>query len=134
MEIITKMEIEASPISIFEAFVDPDKIGGFWFSSSSKRWETGKNVLLKYEEYDAEVEIKVVEVTPNERIKFNWGDKAVTIDLEAYDGKTLVTTKESTFDVSEIERMLGQKEGWVYMLSCLKAYIEHDVQIRVGLQ
>lgn len=58
----------------------------------------------------------------------------MTINFESYDDKTLVTTKESSFDPSEVERILGQKEGWVYMLSCLKAYIEHGVQIRAGLQ
>ena len=58
----------------------------------------------------------------------------LAIEFESYDGKTLVTTSEGTFDDSDIERMLGQKEGWVYMLSCLKAYIEHDVQIRASLQ
>lgn len=30
--------------------------------------------------------------------------------------------------------MLSQKEGWVYMLSCLKIYIKHGVQIKVGLR
>ena len=134
MDIITKMEIVAPTSTIFEAFVDPKEIGGFWFSSSSKRWETGKNIVLRYDEYDAEVEIKVKAVIPNENIEFQWGDKTVTINFESYDDKTLVTTKESAFDSSEVERMLGQKEGWVYMLSCLKAYIEHGVQIRAGLQ
>lgn len=134
MDIITKMEIKAPASTVFEAFVDPKEIGGFWFSSSSKRWETGKNIVLRYDEYDAEVEIKVKAVTPNDNIEFQWGDKAVTINFESYDDKTLVTTKESSFDSSEIERILGQKEGWVYMLSCLKAYIEHGVKIRAGLQ
>ena len=134
MDIITKMEITAPASTVFEAFVDPKEIGGFWFSSSSKRWEIGKNIVLRYDEYDAEVEIKVKEVTPNENIEFQWGDKTVTINFESYDDKTLVTTKESSFDPSEVERILGQKEGWVYMLSCLKAYIEHGVQIRAGLQ
>jgi uncharacterized protein YndB with AHSA1/START domain len=134
MDIITKMEIKAPASTVFEAFVDPKEIGGFWFSSSSKRWETGKNIVLRYDEYDAEVEIKVKAVTPNDNIEFQWGDKTVTINFESYDDKTLVTTKESSFDSSEIERILGQKEGWVYMLSCLKAYIEHGVKIRAGLQ
>lgn len=134
MDIITKMEITAPASTVFEAFVDPKEIGGFWFSSSSKRWEPGKNIVLRYDEYDAEVEIKVKEVTTNENIEFQWGDKTVTINFESYDDKTLVTTRESSFDPSEVERILGQKEGWVYMLSCLKAYIEHGVQIRAGLQ
>ena len=36
MDIVTKMTIAAPAERIFEAFVDKDEIGGFWFSSSSE--------------------------------------------------------------------------------------------------
>lgn len=36
MDVISTMENEALSSTVFEAFVDPNKIGGFWFSSSSK--------------------------------------------------------------------------------------------------
>jgi len=26
-----------------------------------------------------------------------------------------------------VKKMIGQKEGWVYMLSCLKCYLENDI-------
>lgn len=35
MDIITKMQVDVPRETVFEAFVDPEKIGGFWFSSSS---------------------------------------------------------------------------------------------------
>jgi len=38
---------------VFEAFVDPAQIGSFWFSSSSERWEAGRTIKLRYEEYNA---------------------------------------------------------------------------------
>lgn len=52
----TKIKIARSAHDLFEAFVDPSKIGNFWFSSSSKRWEPGKTITLRYEEYQAEGE------------------------------------------------------------------------------
>ena len=42
MELNAKMQINVEPDKAYEAFVDPAKIGRFWFSSSSERWETGK--------------------------------------------------------------------------------------------
>lgn len=134
MDIVTKMTIAAPAERIFEAFVDKDEIGGFWFSSSSESWSEGKEITLIYVEYNAEVTINIKELVPNQYITFTWGDKTVTITFTEQDGATLVTTTENGFDSDELEVMLGQKEGWVYMLSCLKAYIEHGVKIRAALQ
>ena len=71
MELNAKMQINVEPDKAYEAFVDPAKIGRFWFSSSSERWETGKTIQLQYKEYDATMEIFIKETIPNEQIKFN---------------------------------------------------------------
>ena len=134
MDIVTKITIAAPAERIFEAFVDKDEIGGFWFSSSSESWSEGKEITLIYVEYNAEVTINITELVPNQYITFTCGDKTVTITFTEQDGATLVTTTENGFDSDELEVMLEQKEGWVYMLSCLKAYIEHGVKIRAALQ
>lgn len=95
MDVISTMENEALRSTVFEAFVDPNKIGGFWFSSSSKCWEIGKNIVLHYEAYDAEIEIKGIEITISENMEFKSGDKIVNIVFESYEDKTLVTTNEN---------------------------------------
>ncbi|GIO31090.1 hypothetical protein J2TS6_22310 [Paenibacillus albilobatus] len=59
MNNLTKMKILKPAHEVFEAFVDPAKIGNFWFSSSSERWEQGKTVILKYDEYAAEGAIQI---------------------------------------------------------------------------
>src|SRR5699024_11949398 len=56
LDIVTKMQVNVSSDQVFEAFVNPDYIGGFWFSSSSERWEEGKTITLRYEEYHARSE------------------------------------------------------------------------------
>jgi hypothetical protein len=30
-------------------------------------------------------------------------------------------------DPEKVNKMIGQKEGWVYTLTCLKSYLENDV-------
>ncbi|WP_326022046.1 SRPBCC domain-containing protein [Staphylococcus succinus] len=72
MDIITKMQVDVPIEKVFEAFVNPNEIGGFWFSSSSSRWEAGKTITLEYKEYDAVLDIQVKAVHLNSQIEFTW--------------------------------------------------------------
>ncbi|MFD1356972.1 SRPBCC family protein [Fictibacillus halophilus] len=135
-QVITKMKIVKPAADVFEAIVDPEKIGGFWFSSSSERWSQGRTVILRYDEYNAEGAIKVLEIEENKRIVFSWGAEhdegsIVTITLtELDDESTKIEVVESGLkedDPDVVNKMMGQKEGWVYTLTCLKGYLENDV-------
>lgn len=133
LDIVTKMQVNVPKENVFEAFVNPNQIGGFWFSSSSERWEQGKIITLCYEEYNAELEVQINSIEENKSIEFIWGNHPVTIQFEGIGESTVVTTIEKDFDTQDVEQLLGQKEGWVYMLSCLKAYLEHNVSIRAAI-
>lgn len=138
---LTKMEINKSSIEVFEAFVDPNRIGNFWFSSSSERWEQGKTITLRYDEYNAEGDIKVLEIDTNHKITFQWGadeeGHIVTITLVETDKtSTIIEVKEDGFNESDpdlISNLLDNKEGWVYMLTCLKGYLEYGANLRAAL-
>jgi uncharacterized protein YndB with AHSA1/START domain len=134
---ITKMKILKPAHDVFEAFVDPAKIGNFWFSSSSERWEQGKTITLRYDEFNAEGQIQIVEIEKDKKIVFNWGN-TVTISLQETEPKTtIVEIIEEGFDENDpqlIEKLLDNKEGWVFMLTNLKAYLENGVRtLRTGL-
>ncbi|MEC0090714.1 SRPBCC family protein [Paenibacillus macquariensis] len=142
MNNLTKFKILKPASEVFEAFVDPLRIGGFWFSSSSERWEQGKTVTLKYDEYNAEVDIKVTKIEVNEKIVFMWGaseeEHIVTISLKEQDDmSTIIEVNEEGFKENDdelIHKLIDNKEGWVYMLTCLKGYLEFDVRnLRAGL-
>lgn len=142
MHNVTKMKIGKPVSEVFEAFVDPSKIGAFWFSSSSERWEEGKVITLRYEEYKAEGEIYIAKIDLNKKIVFHWGaneegNKITIIILNE------LGASESTIEITEegfnendeniIRVMLDNKEGWVYMLTCLKWYLEYGVNLRASL-
>lgn len=142
MNNLTKMKIMTPAAEVFEAFVDPSKIGNFWFSSSSERWANGKTITLIYKEYNAEGKITILNMEENKKIEFEWGTDGeghnVTILLDEQDDKsTIVTITEEGFneeDADFIEQLIDNKEGWVFMLTCLKAYLEFGVnQVRGGL-
>ncbi len=119
---------------VLEAFVDPAKIKNFWFSSAA-RWEQGQTVSLRYEEYNAEVDIEVIEILPNKKIVYRWGTdgqgNVVTISLEELDSSsTIIEITEEGFREDDDELMsnlLDNKEGWVFMLTCLKGYLEFGI-------
>jgi len=136
MNNLTKMEIRKPAHDVFEAFVDPAKIGNFWFSSSSERWEEGKTVTLRYEEYGAQGDIHVIEMIDDQRIVFEWGREdgephLVTIAFRDTDSaSTIIEVSEDGFDENDpdlIPKLVDNKEGWVYMLTCLKGYLEFGV-------
>jgi uncharacterized protein YndB with AHSA1/START domain len=143
MNNLTKLKIFKPANEVFEAFVDPSKIGNFWFSSSSERWEQGKTITLRYDEYDAQGDIKIMELEENKKIVFHWvyaNDEGhvVTITLKELDNSsTIVEVNEEGFNANDdglISNLLGNKEGWVYMLTCLKGYLEFGVnKLRAAL-
>ncbi|HET7658697.1 MAG TPA: SRPBCC family protein [Bacillales bacterium] len=138
MNNLTKIKIAKPAHEVFEAFVDPEKIGNYWFSSSSERWEQGKTVTLRYDEYGAEGEIEVKEIQQDKKIVFIWGaDHTVTISLEETgNSETIVGINEEGFQENDdelIDQLVDNKEGWVYMLTCLKGYLEYGAQLRAAL-
>jgi uncharacterized protein YndB with AHSA1/START domain len=142
MNTLTKMRICKPVNEVFEAFVDPSKIGNFWFSSSSERWEQGKTITVRYDEYDAQGDIKIMEIEENKKIVFQWGNdgkgNVVTITLiELDNASTIIEVNEEGFNENDdelISKLLGNKEGWVYVLTCLKGYLEFGVnKLRAGL-
>jgi uncharacterized protein YndB with AHSA1/START domain len=142
MNNVTKFKILKPANEVFEAFVDPAKIGNFWFSSSSDRWESGKTVTLRYDEYNAEFDMKVTEVELNRKIVFLWGppedEHKVTITITgAGQDAAIIEVIEEGFDENDPElifKLVDNKEGWVYMLTCLKGYLENGiVTLRGGI-
>jgi len=142
MNNLTKMKIFKPANEVFEAFVDPSKIGNFWFSSSSERWEQGKTISVRYDEYNAQLDIEVLEIEVNKKIVFRWGTNGeghiVTITLNEIDhSTTIIEVNEDRFNENDAElipQLLDNKEGWVFMLTCLKGYLEFGVnQLRGGL-
>ncbi|MEK4300545.1 SRPBCC domain-containing protein [Oceanobacillus sp. FSL W8-0428] len=135
-QVTTKFKIYKPSNEVFEAIIDPLKIGNFWFSSSSESWEQGKSITLRYDEYEAEGIINVLKVEKNKEIKFSWGEESnevtvVTITLKELDNTSIIIEVNESglneHDPEIVSKMLGQKEGWVYMLTCLKGYLENGI-------
>ncbi|KRF39208.1 SRPBCC family protein [Paenibacillus sp. Soil787] len=135
MNNLTKFKIVKPVNEVFEALIDPVKMSNYWFSSGSGRLEQGKMITWRYEEYEAQVDIKVLEIEVNKKIVFQWGatddGNVVTITLKELDNSsTVIEVNEEGFNENDedlLSQLIDNKEGWVYMLTCLKGYLEFGV-------
>ncbi|NOU75995.1 hypothetical protein GC098_32395 [Paenibacillus sp. LMG 31458] len=135
MNNLTKFKIVKPVNEVFEALIDPVKMSNYWFSSGSGRLEQGKTITWRYDEYDAQLDIKVLEIEVNKKIVFQWGatdeGNVVTITLKEFDhSSTVIEVNEEGFNENDgdlISQLIDNKEGWVYMLTCFKGYLEFGV-------
>ncbi len=137
-----KMKINKPASVVYDAFVNPDRIKNFWFSKSSDVWVSGRIITLGYEEYVAEFDIEIVLTELDRKIVFNWGQgneirtNTITFDVIS-EGMTLVEVVEEGWNEDNndlLAELLQNQTGWVYMLTCLKAYLENGVStLRTGL-
>jgi uncharacterized protein YndB with AHSA1/START domain len=139
IKVKVQMGILKSVHEIFEAIVDPEKMNKYFITTGSGRMESGKSILWTWEDYDAEHEIKVGKIEKDKTVSFEWNGSGVNciviITLEPK-GKdtTLVKITEADWpaDYKGANQCMGQVEGWTHFLCCLKAYLEHGVDLRKG--
>jgi len=124
---------------VFDAIVDPSKMNKYFISTSTGIMERGKKLTWTWEDFDGSHEVKVQNVEKDKLVSFTWEGSGVeclvVITLEPKDdNRTLVKITESDWpaDLEGATQCMGQVEGWTHFLCCLKAYLEYDVNLRVG--
>lgn len=133
------MLIRRPVAEVFEAFVDPAITTKFWFSRSSGRLETGKEIQWDWEMYAVSAKVVVKAVEPNRRILIEWpgysGPTTVEWTLTPQrDGTTFLTITESGFtgDQDElIQQVANSTEGFTLVLAGLKALLEHNLRLNL---
>jgi uncharacterized protein YndB with AHSA1/START domain len=126
---------------VFEAVVDPKKLSGYFTKTASGRLAPGATVMWSFPEFAEEFPVKVKEVVPDERIVFEWeaqeGGYDTRIEMKFKpldDGATMVQISESGWrDTPKgIESSYSNCGGWMHMMCCMKAYVEHRINLRAG--
>ena len=91
-------------------------------------------------------ESEVLEVRPNEMVRFTMMDGAVEVEAaleQLEDGPVMVTMTQTQggFDEENLRMLLGFKEGWAFYLANLKSVLEggkdlrnftHDIEHRLN--
>ena len=137
------MLIRRPPDDVFEALADPSITTRFWYTKSTGRMTEGAELTWEWEMYQAKSRIRVKQVEPGRRIRFAWDgyDPAhpttVEFDLIPHRGGTTylhITETGFTGDAdTQVSRALDSTAGFTFLLSSLKAALEHDITLRVVL-
>lgn len=131
---------------VFEAVADPERLSKYFTTGGAKgRLESGSEVTWDFHDFPGAFPVTVVESESPRRIVIEWeGEEAadggdttrVTFEFEPLDGdtRTLVTITESSWRATEggALRAFDNCEGWTGMLSAMKAWVEHGINLREG--
>jgi uncharacterized protein YndB with AHSA1/START domain len=139
----TGMLIRRSPHDVFEALADPSITTRFWYTKSSGRMEEGAELTWEWEMYGVSGKVWVWEVEPDRCIRFSWEgyDPAHPTTVEFLfvpyeDDATYVRITETGFSGdgdTQVSRALDSTGGFTFLLSSLKAALEHDITLKVTL-
>lgn len=132
------MLIRKPAAEVFEAFIEPDITSQFWYSRGSGRLDTRKPVTWYWDDYDMSSEITPHAIIKDKLIFFTWPGPdglatTVNITFTALGSKgTYVKVEEKGWDPGAkglINTIVGQTEGWTYVLAGLKAFLEHGISL-----
>lgn len=146
----------AKPVAeVFEAVADPAKLSAYFTTGGAKgRLESGATVMWDFHDFPGAFPVNVMEVVPNRKIVLKWGayegpppeagkeppaDSAyqttVTMTFEPLEeGRTLVSVAEEGWRDTPggLKGSYGNCEGWSQMMCCMKAWLEHGINLREG--
>lgn len=128
-----QMLIRRPAAEVFEAFVDPEITTRFWFTKSSGRLESGKEIRWDWEMFGVGTTLQVKTIEPNERILIEWDDPPCPVEwrFTAHGGQaTLVTISNWGFHGSDddaVSQAIDSKGGFTMVLAGAKALLEHGV-------
>ncbi len=126
------------PVSdVFEAFVNPETTQKFWFTSSSGRLESGKQIRWDWEMFGVGTLLTVKELIPNQRILIEWGEPSTSVEwsfIPGADDTTLLKISNWGFhgdDNEVLAQAIDSKGGFSFVLAGAKAWLEYGVRLNL---
>ena len=127
---------------VFAALTDPALTTRFWFTKSTGPVAPGAELTWTWEMYGVSSAVSVTDFEEDTRLRFTWSgyDPAhpttVEFRLVPWAGATYLQVTETGFSGdadTQVSRALDSTQGFTFLLSSLKAFLEHDVVLRVVL-
>ena len=129
---------------VFDAVANPEKLSKYFTTGgASGALRAGTRVVWRFADYPGDIAVVVKKAVPNELIVFEWkaedpsSDYMTTVEL-AFESvaprTTLVRITESGWRETQqgLTSSYSNCQGWMNMLCCLKAWLEHNVNLREG--
>ena len=140
LEIKASIQIQKTVHDVFEAIVDPVKMSNYFISYGSGRMEENAELIWQFPEFDMKVPIRVGKIEQDKFISFSWDGEdgnplLVAINLTSIktnDTLINITEQSRANDEAGIRWLKGNTEGWANFLACLKAWLDHGINLRKG--
>jgi uncharacterized protein YndB with AHSA1/START domain len=137
VDVRVETRIARPPAEVFDAIVDPARMDRYFFTSTG-RIAPGAKLEWEMVGVGPRHAVQVMHVEPGKRIVFVWSASGVptkvTLALADDDGDTHLECLEAPFALTrpDVARALQQTRGWSYFCACLRAYLEHGIDLRPG--
>mgnify|MGYP001576091139 CR=1 FL=1 len=123
---------------VFDAVINPKKLTGYFCDKSDAPLVEGQTVHWTWVNHGHTPTVKVKQIIPNSKIVIEWNAATggTTIAEMSFstleDGRTMVKVSESGWPSNEEGFKASYKncEGWQHMISCMKAYLQHGIDLR----
>jgi uncharacterized protein YndB with AHSA1/START domain len=135
-----RQRINRPAAEVFQAVFDPGKLCRYFTETADGPPIAGQVVHWTWASGD-EADVHVLELEMNEKLVCSWQGWQVeqattwTMILEPLDGgATRLSVHETGWrsDQRGLESSYAHCYGWTHMLLCLKAFLEHGVDLRDG--
>jgi uncharacterized protein YndB with AHSA1/START domain len=135
----TGMLIRKPVAEVFEAFINPDVTTKFWFTKSSGKLESGKQVQWDWEMYGISIPVNVKSIEPYKRIVIQWPGQNGPTTVEwtftpREDDTTFVriTNHGFTGDGDQlVQQATDSTQGFTLVLAGLKALLEYNIRLNL---
>ena len=130
---------------VFDAIVSRDKLCQYFTSTASSDMQEGAQIDWRWSHYEATLPVVVDKIVPNRLIRLTldtgaWKktitegyEVAVIFEFEELDeGSTMLSISEEGWK-TDADGLKGSHDncgGWSHMATCLKAWIEHGIDLR----
>ncbi|MFQ5744552.1 MAG: SRPBCC domain-containing protein [Acidobacteriota bacterium] len=130
---------------VFDAIVSGDKLCNYFTDRSSGDLVQGKKVFWHWSHYEPELPVRVDEIVANRLIvlTLDSAEWKKTLDesypvrvifefAELEDGGTMLSISEEGWK-TDADGLKGSHDncgGWTHMAMCLKAWLEHGIDLR----
>lgn len=123
---------------VFDAVVNPKKITGYFCDKADAPLVEGQTVHWTWSAKPVTHPVKVKQIVPNAKIVIEWpaapsGTTVAEMSFTALeDGRTMVSISESGWPSNDdgFKASYRNCEGWQHMMSCMKAYLQHGIDLR----
>ncbi len=137
-----QVKIQKPVAEVFDGVYNPKKLTGYFISEASGPLVEGTTVQWAFSEPPVPpFPVQVRQVIPNALILLTWdggednAETRVEMRFEPVDAQsTLVSIAESGWKETPkgLALSYGNCGGWMHMIMCLKAYLEHGINLRKG--